>query len=260
MEAKKLKLVLLAGGRSVRMGQDKTYLKLNALGDLDFFENALSMLMDLKEKYEKPCFDISKNFLIPPFNSLDISLAISCREEQKESMEKRCANYFIKRKIQNGILHEEKFFDTSKCLDLELCSIIVDKGIGVCEAIIACLVKSMCDCLFIPCDVPFMRIEILQKLIDTWFISQNNVNFGSANFVFEAAEIKEYTPHKYNKKRLQESLIGIYTQNALPFLKECAQQNNSLQNAIPAQFSKKLIYTKKETCFFKNINKQDDLQ
>lgn len=321
MIKKKLQLVLLVGGRSIRMGYDKSSIKIDHLKGFDFFENALSLLLSLQANLhllQKSSFPVSQMMC-------ECSLVISCRKEQHEKMLSRVQAFLGKQqKIEESReACRENIFDFLKEASIEFfkqksvetigkyppkheqkreISFFLDKGDGVCEAMIGCLEKGASDTLFIPCDVPFLSVSILEKLVNTWLSSHKEGETALANFVFEpdftfmthsvnngncsktkstankrvakpldtscfSSDRKRdfFIPSQkkdkdkiFSKKR-QESLIAIYTQKSLPFLKECVRNNVSLQNAIPQELSQKILYTQGEAHFFQNINREEDV-
>lgn len=260
MYIKKLQLILLVGGRSTRMGQDKSYLTLEELNGFNFFENALILLLNLQQKYLNFTYECPHNNQL---FTLNINLALSCREEQKDEFITRLNHFAEKHKILKDCFEESK---QSRVGDIHKIrkaitniSFIFDQGLGVCEAIIQCLEQSKSDILLIPCDVPFLKVSLLQKLVDTWIITQRNEEYQKiSHFVFEPVGQKS-KEHWCKKKRIQESLIAIYTQNALPALRKSVQNNNSLQKAICPSSTKKIFYTTDEVIFFQNMNSKEDL-
>lgn len=270
MSVKKIQLVLLAGGRSTRMGEDKSYLTLKELGGNDFFENALSLLLQVKQKYSILSHSSDFNNV-----KMKILTAVSCRQDQEEIIKTRIKNFLEKQKVCKKTFMTDT--QTEPCdvvcfggiIPPEV-SLILDTGVGVCEAMIECLEHGACDTLFIPCDVPFLTVEILQKLIDMWILSQKNKEENTLlNFVYEPVDFEEISSKELKKedkkniplqkrKKRQESLVAIYTYNSLTFLKKSVCHNISLQNAIPNLFSKKIPYTKDEAIFFQNMNTKEN--
>ena len=267
-----LTLILLVGGKSSRMGQDKSALKLslfpqigiankntplhvpdenskkkshdtnpsqdnqNLNNDLDFFENALSLLLAL-------------SIANPNIKS---NIKISCLENQHEFMCKRLSKLSstIGTTSAIGAINAtgttgtasansyQKNQSQTDCFDF-----IFDNGVGVCEAIQMCLEQTKTPCLFIPCDTPFLTRNILQSLINAW---QNNESY--ASYVF--------SENNTNKK---QSLIAIYTQKAIPHLNSSIKTKMALQKAIPEEFAKIINYDDTQIPFFQNLNTIQDL-
>lgn len=284
-----LSLVLLMGGKSSRMGQDKSILKMSLLpcpvhnylmnngmditntelvheelvhkknpdnpininslkenqnlsNDMDFFEHALFLLCSLSKAN-------------PHINT---QIKISCRSNQDECIQERLLNLY------SGY-------------DFEL---LFDNGVGVCEAISMCLEKTQSSCLFIPCDTPFLTVDILQKLINAWqaHCDENNVlnnnknaslldngldnnlphNILENNVVLQEKSYVNYVFSDKNTQRKQ-TLISIYTQEALSYLASSIKTKMPLQKAIPEEFVKILYYTKEQELFFQNLNTIKDL-
>lgn len=221
-----LSLILLVGGKSSRMGQDKSALKLslfpqinridkkNSSLKIDFFEHALILLSSLSKANPH----------------IKTEIKISCRANQDKFMQEKLSN-----------------LDSS--YDFEL---LFDNGVGVCEAIQICLEKTKTPCLFIPCDTPFLTVDILQQLVDAWHNNKNtfsNQNKSYINYVFS----KDNTQKK-------QSLIAIYTQEAIPYLEASIEAKMPLQKAIPSQFVKILYYNNEQEKNFQNLNTEEDLK
>lgn len=221
---KSLAYIVLVGGKSSRMGRDKSALSFSMpshatntlpssmeerLNARDFLWTSLLTLKELKE-YN------GGNFT---------SLYVSCREEQEEMFKQRLGDF--------------------PCP----CAYIYDKGLGVMEAIVECLETTKKDCLFIPCDVPCMTVEILQKLVDAWTMDKENV-------LEEKPVVYSYANKRTGRR---ESLISLYTQQALPYLKNALMENFSLQKAFPQEVVQCFFYDE-EAYFFDNLNSPHDYE
>ncbi len=288
---KKLSLVLLVGGKSSRMRQDKSALKLSVLShnissdDIlansdalscnevlsnhtsfeDEFSSHHALSQNISNKStisstqhtrssceNKKLLNIAEDkeffahalFLLYSLSKANPHIAteikVSCRANQYEFMKNRVDKlqaYEMQSNIEN--LNDVNF------------ELILDDGLGVCEAISLCLEKTQSACLFIPCDVPFLTLQLLQELIDAWDkdVSSKNITFHDAyaSYVF------------IDENQKKQSLIAIYTQKALPYLTASLPKKIPLQKMLPEELSKLLPYTAAQEIFFQNMNTIKDL-
>lgn len=222
-----LNLVVFAGGRSSRMGQDKTYLSPKDLfGQDGFSENILSQLAQkgLFSLYEGGVDLLSHalcllNAVKEKYPDISMSIYISCREDQQSIMKERIQHL--------SFAHEIGF-----CLDV---------GVGVCEALASCL--TLGDCLIIPCDVPCLSMSLLDRLIYSWLEHENKY----AQYVF-----------MHEKKSLIESLIGIYTRHAQKDILIAIEKKLPLQKAFSSVHH--IVYSERESFSFFNLNSPKEIQ
>lgn len=222
----KLALVVLAGGKSLRMGQDKATMKLSCLPQAYLTKHDY-LIFSKKEKQVffqldflwQSLWTFSK--LIKKYDFIDTTIYISCRKEQKE--------FFTEHILQYP--------------DIASCEFILDNGNGVCDAFITSFETLNKPILCLPCDAPYVQVEDLEQLIFAW---QKNPQYYQYTFV---------DPN--NDRR--ETLISLYTQNAKNAFINSMHNKIRIQNSIDLAYIYQIPFTEKLRKNLHNINKKEDL-
>lgn len=193
--------VVLAGGKSVRMGQDKATMKLSCLPSsflfrhdyLAYGEKDISVFDELDFLWQ-PLWTFSK--LIKKVPYADSKIYLSCRKEQGEFFREHIAKY----------------------PDIAPVEFIFDGGNGVCDALAACLdyLKQPIFCL--PCDAPFVTEENILVLLGLW---RRNTCGDIWQFTF-------VDPVNGRK----ETIISVYEQGAKQAFETAMRQKIRVQNAL----------------------------
>lgn len=146
-----LAFIVLAGGKSVRMGQDKATMKLSCL-PFSFLQRHDYLVYGGKDvsAFEEldflwqPLWTFSK--LIKKIPYADGKIYLSCRKEQEDFFRRRIAVY----------------------PDIAPVELIFDGGNGVCDALVSCLDYLQKPIFCLPCDAPFVTEENILVLLDLW--------------------------------------------------------------------------------------------
>lgn len=180
--------VVLAGGKSARLGQDKTQL---VHGGQTLLQRAIGLL-------GRHCSQVY----------------VSCRHPEK---------------ILHGV---PVITDTTK-------------RVGPLGGIVSCLQQLNTPILVLACDLPFMKDEYLQELIQAR-------NSCPGHFAV--------TAWQEHKSIFFQSLVAIYEPMALALLeKGLLEKNYKLNDVIPANLRHILNYPTSEAQVFFNINRPEDL-
>ncbi len=222
----KLALVVLAGGKSLRMGQDKATMKLSCLPqwyltshDYLVFSQDNEQIFSHLDFLWQSLWTFTK--LIKKYTFIDTTIYISCRKEQKE--------FFAEH-----ILHYP---------DIASCTFILDDGNGVCDAFITSFEQLDKAILCLPCDTPFVQVEDLEQLIFAW---QKNPQYYQYTFVDP-------------KNDRRETLISLYTTNAKNAFRYAMENKIRMQNSIASSFIYQIPFTSTLRKNLHNINRIEDL-
>ncbi len=229
---KELAFVVLAGGKSQRMGQDKTCMKLGLLPEPFCQEHA----------YLARCRDIAvmRNLdflwqslwrvsgLLPKLPFAEQKIYLSCRADQKEFYEAHIAAC------------QELAPDSLAQLDY-----ILDEGNGVCGALTACLEHLHKAVFCLPCDAPFITENNILTLIDIW---QNSAD----------EEIFQYTYVDPVNGR-KETLISLYTTDAKAAFCEAMEKKIRVQNSISDKHCFTIPFSGNLRKELFNINTSEDI-
>lgn len=204
---KKFAFVVLAGGKSKRMGQDKATMKLALLPSsfcerhdyLAYRENSSALFQELDFLWQS-LWTVTKLIKILPF--ADKKIYLSCRTDQQE---------FYR-------THIRQYQNIAPIAPIEF---ICDNGNGVCGALVQCLEFLQKAIFCLPCDAPFITEKNILTLIDLWQQSENE-------------EIFQYTYIDPVNGR-KETLISLYTVKAKNAFYEAMEKKIRVQNSISAE-------------------------
>lgn len=197
----KLAPVVLAGGKSIRMGQDKAGLKLACLPqeflnghDYPAFSGKNPLVFRELDFLWQSLWTFSK--LIRKYSFFEKKIYISCREEQKELFLSRCRSY----------------------PDIAETDFIFDGGDGVCGALISCLDFLRKPLFCLPCDAPFVSEDNILALVKLW-LENKDPNICQYTYVDPANGRKE-------------TLISLYTPQAEEAFRLSMEKKIRVQNSI----------------------------
>lgn len=203
---KELAFVVLAGGKSLRMGQDKATKKLACLPSsfyekhdyLTYSKKSPAIFHDLDFLWQS-LWRVTK--LLPKIPFAEQKIYLSCRADQKEFYQKHIAAY---QEIAPDSVAPVKF--------------ICDSGTGVCGALTACLEYLQKAIFCLPCDAPFVTENNILTLIDLWQHSTNEN-------IFQYTYVDPVNGRK-------ETLISLYTVKAKDAFCEAMTKKIRVQNSI----------------------------
>lgn len=231
---KELAFVVLTGGKSLRMEQDKATMKLSLLPSSfcaghDYFashKKDITIFQNLDFLWQS-LWTVTK--LLPKLPFAEQKIYLSCRADQKKFYEKHIAAY---REIAPESVAPFEF--------------ILDNGNGVCGALTACLEYLQKAIFCLPCDAPFVTENNLLTLIDVWRNSANE-------------NILQYTYVDPVNGR-KETLISLYTTGAKEAFYEAMTKKIRVQNSISDEhcFTVPFAGNLRKELF--NINTSQDIQ
>lgn len=209
---KELAFVVLAGGKSARMGQDKAAIKLALLPSsfceqhdyLIYSKKDTTIFQELDFLWQS-LWTVTKLIQILPF--ADKKIYLSCRTDQKEFYQKHLTHYQ----------------DIAPAAPLAPVEFICDRGNGVCGALMHCLEVLQKAIFCLPCDAPFVTEKNILTLVDLW---QNSAN----DDIFQYTYVDPVNGRK-------ETLISLYTVKAKNAFCEAMEKKIRFQNSLSAEHS-----------------------
>ncbi len=230
---KKLAFVVLAGGKSLRMGQDKAVMKLGLLPEPfcrkhDYLARCkdIAVIQNLDFLWQS-LWTVTK--LLPRLPFAEQKMYLSCRADQKEFYQEHIA------------LYQEIAPDSVAPVDY-----ILDEGNGVCGALTVCLEYLQKNIFCLPCDVPFVTEKNVLTLIDLWQKS------GNEN-IFQYTYVDPVNGRK-------ETLISLYTTGAKAAFYEAMTKKIRVQNTISEKHCVTVPFSGNLRKELFNININSDIQ
>lgn len=119
-------------------------------------------------------------------------------------------------------------------------------GFGPVAGIASALVHTGQACLALSCDLPFMRTDILNRLISAWR---------------DRPKKALLTTFRHEDLNYPEMLVAVYEPEALPLLEQKLEQGLvKISRIIPPERIHFVTYSQKESLPFFNLNYPADLE
>lgn len=231
---KELAFVVLAGGKSLRMGQDKATMKLSSLPapfctEHDYLAHSKndSIVFQHLDFLWQSLWTVTR--LLPKLPFAEQKIYLSCRADQKEFYQKHLGMYQV---IAPGSVAPVDY--------------ILDEGNGVCGALTACLEYLQKAVFCLPCDAPFVTEKNVLTLINLW---QKSINEN----IFQYTYVDPANGRK-------ETLVSLYTTGAKAAFYEAMTNKIRVQNTISEQHCVTVPFSGNLRKELFNINTDSDIQ
>lgn len=221
--------VVLAGGKSSRMGMDKRGIRVR--DDRDMLEHIVHILVACTDRVVLSCREDS----IPP---LARELSLPCIYDALPDGPLAPA--------QTTPLHVRDALSTSTLSNSS--GSAVDKGVGPLSGMYACLQALQAPLLVISCDLPFMSEQVLFSLIS------------ARNRAIQSTIPPLMTTFRQVETGFIEALVAIYEPETLPLFSAAILAGvRKLNMVVPESQRHDVYYTRDEALPFFNVNYPADL-
>lgn len=228
--------VVLAGGRSSRMGMDKRGIRVR--DDRDMLEHTIHILSACTER-----------------------VVLSCREDSIPQIARELSLACVFDALPEGLLAPPQttpphlrgsvssaVSDSSSSPGASGPTRSADNGVGPLSGMYACLQSLQAPLLVLSCDLPFMSEQVLFKLID------------ARNSAMRSASPPLMTTFRQTETGFIEALVAIYEPETLPLFSNAILAGvRKLNMVVPESRRHDVYYTRDEALPFFNVNYPADL-